>query len=116
MRTKIVNLDYLEEMSGGDRNLIIEMIDLFISEVPGYLSLMNEYLYKGNWESLGKLAHKAKASASIMGLNDLADDLKKLEHQTVEGTNTQAYPDQVQIINQQFNRATEELKQIVKTL
>ena len=116
MSTKIVNLDYLNDMSDGDRNLILEMIELFISEVPGYLSLMNEYLNQKNWESLGKLAHKAKASASIMGMNDLADDLKKLEHQTREGTNSDEYPDQVQNINNQFTIATEELKQIAKTL
>ena len=103
-------------MSDGDRNLILEMISLFITEVPVYLSLMNEYLNQGNWKSLGNLAHKAKASASIMGMNDLADNLKKLEQQTREGTNVDSYPDKVLYINQQFTLATEELKQIAKTL
>ncbi len=116
MNCQSIDLDYLNEMSGGDRELIIEMIDIFISEVPGYLSHMNESLRKKDWNALEKFAHKAKASASIMGLNKLAGDLKELELITGNGENIHLYPGYAKSIEEQFSSAIEDLKLISKTI
>ncbi len=114
--SKTVNLDYLNEMSGGDRELILEMINIFITEVPEYISRMSEALNTRNWDELEKLAHKSKASALIMGMHKLADDLRDLETDTREGKNVDLYPSYVEKIEQQFIFATKELREISKTL
>jgi HPt (histidine-containing phosphotransfer) domain-containing protein len=44
---------------------------------------MHQLADQEKWEELGKLAHKAKASASIMGMSDLAAELKQLEQLTI---------------------------------
>ena len=116
MESKITNLSYLNEISGGDKNLILEMILIFNTEVPEYLNRMNQLLADKNFESLGKLAHKAKASASIMGMKDVADELKCLEKLTAEKKEQDKYPSMVNHINTKFRSAIEELKLISKTL
>ncbi len=116
MTPGIVKLDYLNEMSGGDKSLILEMIQIFNSEVPGYVKRMEELLKENNWEALGKLAHKAKASASIMGMKNVAKDLKELERLTNKEINFKLIQSYVKTISGQFMSATEELKMIAKTL
>lgn len=116
MEFKYVDLKYLNEMSGGDKGLITEMIQIFNSEVPGYLTLMNKYNKDKKWESLGKLAHKAKASASIMGMHQLTNELRNLELLAKDKKETHTYPSLIQSIEQQFNGAMDELGNINKTL
>jgi len=116
MKPDTVNLDYLKEMSGEDRDLMLEMIGIFIDEVPDYMMLMRKFLKNGDWDALGKIAHKAKASASIMGIQKLADDLMELETAAREGENFHMYPTYVERIEQQFTDAAEELKIISRTL
>lgn len=116
MDHKFINLDYLNEMSGGDRNMILEMISIYITEVPGYVSRMKEYLKSGNIEALGKLAHKAKASASIMGATKLAEDLRELEQLAKDGEKVNLYGDYVKRIAEQFNFSIEELKKVSATI
>jgi HPt (histidine-containing phosphotransfer) domain-containing protein len=111
-----VDLQYLNEISGGNSELLIEMIEIFNSEVPGYLKLMNEFYENGNWEALGKLAHKAKASASIMGMKQLAIELRDLELLAQESKDIQSYPSLLHSIENKFIAAIEELKLFAKNL
>ena len=87
------DLSYLQEMSGGNRELVIEMIDIFKSQVVEFGKDMKNHLQKKEFEQLGKLAHKAKSSISIMGLNNLVKDLKTLENLAREGKNPEKYPE-----------------------
>jgi HPt (histidine-containing phosphotransfer) domain-containing protein len=116
MKSEHIDLEYLNEISGGNKALIIEMIQIFNSEVPGYLNLMKEFHASENWEALGKLAHKARASASIMGMNHLANELRDLELITQEKKDPQLYPSLLSSIENQFLIAMEELRLFAKTL
>ncbi len=116
MKTRYVDLQYLNEISGGKKDLLMEMIEIFNSEVPGYVNLMHGYCNIKNWMALGKLCHKAKASASIMGMKQLCGELEDLELLTKEEKDTQLYPSFIRSIEIQFNNAMEELNQFAKTL
>ncbi len=111
-----INLNYLNEISEGDNQLISEMIDIFISEVPSYLKMMHKYQEDKDWDALGKLAHKAKASSSIMGMGQLTNELKDLELLAKENREPGLYLALVKRIENQFNSAIKELKLISKTL
>ena len=102
MNLKHINLDYLNEISSGDREMVLDMINIFISEVPVYLSRMNYLLKNKDWETLGKLAHKVKASASIMGMHQVADILKNLELLIKDNKNRELYSSHVRSVEKQF--------------
>lgn len=108
------DLSYLKEMSGGNRDLIFEMISIFRDQVKEFLQGMDEHLEKKEYELLGKLAHKAKSSISIMGLNDLAADLKKLELSAKAGTETEKYPLIIERFRKETAEAEIELDEIIK--
>jgi HPt (histidine-containing phosphotransfer) domain-containing protein len=116
MTFKYVDLKYLNEISGGKRDLLLEMIQIFNSEVPGYIKLMNNFYEGRNWEALARLSHKAKASASIMGMKQLSSDLKDLELLAHEQKDTGLYPSILKSIENQFIAAMEELEQFKQNL
>jgi HPt (histidine-containing phosphotransfer) domain-containing protein len=85
------DLSYLREMSGGNKELVLEMITIFREQVSEFSTEMDNLMASRDYESLGKLAHKAKSSVSIMGLQDLANELKDLENLAREGKKTESY-------------------------
>lgn len=110
------DLTYLREMSGGNKDLVKEMITIFISQVDEFTSSMDSHLEKKEYELLGRLAHKAKSSISIMGLNDLARELKLLEVQAKEGKNPEKYPVYISNFKKVTKEAVEELNVVIKDL
>jgi len=74
-----VDLSYLNEISRGNNDFIIEMIKIFESQVQEFQNLMEKYLNEKDYVNFSKVAHKAKSSMNIMGLKELADQLKKIE-------------------------------------
>lgn len=110
------DLSYLSEMSGGNKELIEEMIDIFIAQVDEFTTDMEVYLQNGDYEKLGKLAHKAKSSVSIMGLTKLARDLKILEELAKEGREHAKYPRLVRNFRQETSEAVEELNVVKKNI
>lgn len=115
-KRRLINLSYLNEISDGDNDLVLEIINIFITEVPTYIMMMKDYHQKEYWNELSKLAHKAKASSSIMGMKQLTNELKNLEILAKEKKDTRLYSSFILNIENQFNLAIEELKMISKTL
>jgi HPt (histidine-containing phosphotransfer) domain-containing protein len=105
-----LNLDYLESMAGGDPDIIQEMKDIFIAQVPEFIENLNTYLKEGQFIELGKEAHKAKSSVMIMGMEELGKDLKTLQLATIAGTNEDTYPLIIKKFEEQCLGAIEELK------
>ncbi|MCD6355445.1 MAG: Hpt domain-containing protein, partial [Prolixibacteraceae bacterium] len=57
-----LNLQYLEEVSGGDNAFKKELINIFLTQVPEFISNMKHFLTDGNLKELAKEAHTAKSS------------------------------------------------------
>jgi HPt (histidine-containing phosphotransfer) domain-containing protein len=105
-----LDLKYLESVTGGDPEMIQEMKNIFISQVPEFIDNLKKYLREGQYIELGKEAHKAKTSVMIMGMNALGKDLKTLQLATISGTNVETYPEFVRRFEVQCLGAVEELK------
>ena len=76
---KITDLTYLLDVAGDNPDIIKEMITIFTSQVPEFIEEMNSCYKKADWYNLGMIAHKAKSSVAIMGMNGQANALKELE-------------------------------------
>lgn len=112
----ITDLTYLNNMSGGSPEIVKEMIGIFIEQANEYLRDMPKYLEEKDYISLGKLAHKAKSSISIMGMTDLATDLKTLELLAKESNEVEKYPAFVDKFISQTKSAIDELSDIASKL
>jgi HPt (histidine-containing phosphotransfer) domain-containing protein len=111
-----IDLSYLREMSGGNKELVLEMISIFKSQVVEFTTNMNQLLNDKQYEQLGKLAHKAKSSVSIMGLEELATQLKDLENSTQQGKNMDTYSKIVDDFEKDTSEAVKELDMVVQNI
>ena len=116
MQFKIIDISYIEEVCGGSSELISEMIDIFREQVSEFNKEMNSLYESKKYYDLGLLAHKAKSSIAIMGMNDLADKLKELELNAKEGIKIETYSDYISDFMDQTGEALKELDSYLETL
>ena len=75
----MINLDYLKKTTNNDKEVILQLIEIFKSQLPDLKeSIIKSYNNK-NWIALKNAAHKAKNSYKMMGLDKNADNLKQIE-------------------------------------
>jgi HPt (histidine-containing phosphotransfer) domain-containing protein len=110
------DLTYLKNMSAGNKELVLEMIEIFKQQVAEFNEQMNLLYNKKDFENLGKLAHKAKSSISIMGLHDLAKDLKTFENIAKAGIETEKYTKFMEKFRDETSEAVSELDQVASNI
>ena len=113
MDYKFINPEYLDSVSAGDPEIICELVTLFKEqsiEISGEMKLLFD---ARNYKLLGLLAHKAKSSVSIMGMNDLATMLKTFELQTREETEVHLYESYITRFQTETREAISELEDLV---
>ena len=106
---KYVNLDYLKSMAGDNQDLIVEMVEIFVDQIPEFNEIFESLYEKEDWYNLGMQAHKAKSSVAIMGMDDLAAMLKEFELLAKEGRSPEKYAEYIRRFKEETERAAEEL-------
>jgi HPt (histidine-containing phosphotransfer) domain-containing protein len=87
-----VDLSYLEEITGGDQEMIIEMLDLFISDIPEHLKKIKGFYDEKNLIDMGKEAHKVKPTLQYVGFFDMFELIKQLEAYGREENDSEEIP------------------------
>lgn len=113
MDYKYINIEYLESVSGGDNSIVTELVNLFREQTKEFYEDMKSLLAAKDYYNLGLLAHKAKSSVAIMGMNDLASILKTFELQAKEGVETDKYESYIERFRDDTDQALKELDNLV---
>ena len=82
----LVNLSYLNEISGGNGSFINAMLQAFKDESAIFLREMEKNLSKYDFMSMAKSAHKMKPAGAYIGVNTLTVLMSNLE-QAASSTN-----------------------------
>jgi HPt (histidine-containing phosphotransfer) domain-containing protein len=114
MDYKFINIDYLNTVSGGDPDIISEIVVMFKEQSIEIYNEMKSHLLEKKYLLLGALAHKAKSSVLIMGMNDLALMLKTLELQAKDGKESEQYESYIERFKIETDAAVAELEDVVK--
>jgi len=105
------DLNYLKSMTDGDKGLISELIGIFSTQVEEYGIQMQLFHGEKNWKELSKLAHKAKSSVAIMGMKNLAEEMKQLEILASKEEETDKYLSYIDHFTNQCQQAVLELQE-----
>lgn len=108
-----MNPEYLDSISGGDPEMIREIVKMFKDQSFEIFNEMTLNLAKKNYQALGLLAHKAKSSVLIMGMNELAVMLKTLEIQAKEGKETELFESYIIRFKTETEAAAKELEELI---
>lgn len=113
MEYKYVNTEYIDALAGGDQNIIQEIVIMFKDQSIEIYNEMKSLLSEKKYLLLGLLAHKAKSSVAIMGMNDLALMLKTFELQAKEGIEPELYESYTIRYKTETEAAVKELEDLV---
>jgi HPt (histidine-containing phosphotransfer) domain-containing protein len=113
MDYKFIRMEYLDSVSAGDTGIIDELAHIFKEQSVEIYNEMRSFLSAQDYKSLGLLAHKAKSSVAIMGMNELAVMLKTLELQAREGKEPELYESYVERFKNETEEAIKELDDII---
>jgi len=116
MDYKYINTEYLDSVSGGDNETFLEITAIFREQVNEFYNEMRSLLERREYHSLGLLAHKAKSSVAIMGMNDLAVMLKTFELQAKEGKEPEKYESYILRFRDETGEAVKELDDLVSKI
>lgn len=113
---RLTNLSYLEEVTGGEAEIMKEFIEMFFEQIPEFRDGLRNHLNNQQWKELGELAHKAKSSVMTFGLNDLGMRLKQLQFKTQQLTEIETYEAHIEDFEKVISLAEQELKDDLKKL
>jgi HPt (histidine-containing phosphotransfer) domain-containing protein len=75
----IIDLTYLKEVATGDTEFIIEMIDIFLLQTPGYVEQLTAAVDQKDWIKMADLSHKIKPTLAFMGVESAKNTLQEIE-------------------------------------
>ena len=108
-----LDLSYLESVTDGDKELMKDLIDIFKSQIPEFITEFDEAFTEKDATTLSKIAHKAKSSVAIMGLNDLASELASFENEANQGVFKDSFSNYIKSFESQCLEAKDLLDKVV---
>ena len=108
-----INLKTLEEFAEGDTDFMLELLEHFINLNPELRTSMQANFKSGNKELSSQL-HKYRSQTSLLGLAELSDMCKELEHSIIEDQNQAFTSDE--LFNSIIIQSEEAVKEIIKKI
>lgn len=111
---KLYDLTLLEEL--GDKNAILEVLNLFFENTPNEIRQLEVLSEKNDQEKLYKLAHKLKSAVAMVQSEKLRDLLKNIEMNAKEAKNIPESREMVMEAIQLFGRLETLLRKEMETI
>ena len=92
----------------GDENLIKEIIEIFLKEVPGQIAALSEALEKKNSDLIRRHAHTLKGASANIGASALQETAYHVELAAKAGT-----LDKASALIPELDKQLKELKQVL---
>lgn len=104
------NLKQLEDLSGGSNEFVVEIVKVFLSDVPEQLNNLKLSFDKNDFDELTRIAHKLKPSIDLLGITSINKDIRIVEGYSKNGTHISELSNLIVNIQSTLNKTTEELK------
>lgn len=96
---QLFDLSYLNQIFQGNKEMISNIITLFLDQVPGYIDEMKACVERDDLLSLHPLAHKAKSSIAILGIKTMETKILKIEFDSKNQQNLDHLPELVNTVS-----------------
>ena len=110
-----ISIEQLDSVSFGDNDFKKELIEIFLEQIPDFISNMNTFFAKNNLVDLAREAHTAKSSALIFGMTSTGASLKDIQLQAEEKI-VEQLPGLLEKVNSELKDAENQLQIILSGL
>lgn len=107
---KLYDLDFVNEMAGGNEEFVNQLLELFVQTVPESIELINKHYENEDFEALGKEAHKLKSTISTVKIPSFVDKIKEMEQIGKTGEGLSRLPQLMVDFNQTMPLAVEQIQ------
>jgi HPt (histidine-containing phosphotransfer) domain-containing protein len=107
---KLYNLDYLNEISEGDKDFILDMLTEFVTNTPETITEIETQVVALQWGELYKTVHKFVSTFDFIGAKDAIIELRKLENFAKTSSNVDQIPNLVEKIKSLSTKVIFEIK------
>lgn len=74
-----IDLSYLKEVASDNVEFMVEMIDIFLGQTPGYILILEEAVATKDWVKIADMSHKIKPTLAFMGANGAKEMMAQIE-------------------------------------
>ncbi|MFN3445108.1 MAG: Hpt domain-containing protein [Bacteroidia bacterium] len=113
---KHINMAYLNEMSGGDKQFVIEMIIDCKDKLPAYIKELTNAMENANIDDVRFFSHKLHSSFHIVGAIELATLTGVIEQMAKAGEDSLKIEEQVNKVLPIYSQVVLELDEELKSL
>lgn len=110
MTERSYNLDYLENISGGDPDFVKDMIHTFIINVPEDLEKIKNWVTIKNWQKVGEDSHRFASSLLFLGLDNLKTIANTIEDLGIKQSDVDNIPALIDQLEKGCYHIIDELK------
>jgi HPt (histidine-containing phosphotransfer) domain-containing protein len=111
--TKVADVQAIINFTKGKKERIDKMAQLFLVETPDEIERMKTFFNEQNFNSLRTLAHSFKPKYSYLGMPQLSEIAKSIEHNANEPKNMEETKLLIEYLEEQSNIAYKELSDFV---
>ena len=80
MDTPLLDLSYLQEISGNDNTYIYQVLTLFLDTVPKSLDILDQLIREtDDYDAIQRRAHSLKSSSSVIKIRDMFDNVARID-------------------------------------
>ena len=113
--SKIYDLAYLAEVSGGDPDFEKELMETFVDQAPKFMDRLTELLEAGKYPEMTPVAHKFKSSLTVFGMYTIYEKILKIETDTRANINIDGLPQLLDDVKEMVKEAIDGLKKEMET-
>jgi len=92
MENKLYNLNYLKELSSGDKEFEDSMISYFISNAPAILENVDQLIADEDWKEIREAIHRFIPNLNMMGAESFIETANTIEVNTEQGISLETVP------------------------
>ncbi len=78
-KEKVIDLCYLFKSVSGKKEPMLELIQIFLDQIPADIALINEAVIKADYLKIKQISHRMKSTVSVMGISKLNPVLQQME-------------------------------------
>jgi HPt (histidine-containing phosphotransfer) domain-containing protein len=87
-----LDLSYLQDVANGSNEFMIEMIQLFLNQTPGYFEQLDQLIKDLNWPLVAEISHKIKPTLTFMGIESARASMAEIEQNARNLKNLETIP------------------------
>ena len=107
-----INIEQLNSISFGDDEFKKELIEIFLEQIPEFISNMKRFFAEGDLINLAKEAHTAKSSVLIFDMVNTGKSLKEIQLLS-ENNSKEKLSKLIKDVELELNDAANQLQEIL---